>query len=93
VGIGKVAVSTNFAEVFNDLTSQTNSWIDGNGKWETGGNWSLGTAPFITDLADLITNAGSKTVTIDATTTNFPSTMTISNLLCQRLSTAPTRCS
>ncbi len=77
--IGKVAVSTNFADVYNFLTS-TNSWIDGTGKWETGGNWSSVTAPSTSDLANLITNAGNNTVTIDATTTNFPSTMTISNL-------------
>ena len=60
----------------------TNSWIDGNSKWENTNNWSLGMAPSINDSADLITNAGSNTVTIDATTSgNSPSTMTISNLL------------
>lgn len=57
-----------------------NSWIDGNGKWERGSNWSLSNAPSSFDSADLITNAGNSTVTIDAATTNSPSTMIISNL-------------
>jgi T5SS/PEP-CTERM-associated repeat protein len=79
VAISKIAVSTNYADVYNFLTP-TNSWTDGNGKWETGSNWSLSMAPSTFDLADLITNAGNNTVTIDATTTNTPSTMTIGNL-------------
>ena len=57
-----------------------NSWIDGNGKWEDGNNWSQLTAPSTADSADTITNDGNNTVTIDANTTNSPSTMTISNL-------------
>jgi T5SS/PEP-CTERM-associated repeat protein len=62
------------------LTVDTNRWINGsNGKWETGSNWSAG-APFINQPALLITNAASKTVTIDAITANSASTMTISNL-------------
>ncbi len=56
------------------------SWIDSNGKWENSNNWSLAFAPSVSDNADLITNAGNNTVTIDATTTNSPTTMTINNL-------------
>lgn len=56
----------------------TNSWTSGvGGKWETGGNWSAG-APSNTQSAELITNATSKTVTIDASTPI--GTLTISNL-------------
>ncbi len=63
------------------LAQSTNSWVGGLGKWETGTNWSLGIAPSSGDLADLITNGGNNTATIDATTaTNFPGTMTVSNL-------------
>jgi hypothetical protein len=40
----------------------------------------LSNAPSSFDLADLITNAGNNTVTIDAATASSPSTMTISNL-------------
>jgi hypothetical protein len=62
------------------MRAATNNWIDGSGKWETPGNWSLTTAPSSSDSADLITNAGNNTVTIDATTTNTPATLTINNL-------------
>lgn len=60
----------------------TNSWIDGNGKWETATNWSLGTAPSSSDAADLITNAGNNVVTIDLTTTTNAggASMTINNV-------------
>lgn len=58
----------------------TNSWQPGfSSKWETPFNWSLGVAPTNTHALILITNAATKTVIIDATTTNKP-TMTISNL-------------
>jgi T5SS/PEP-CTERM-associated repeat protein len=62
--------------------AQTNIWANtAGGKWETGANWSRGTAPSIADTADFVTNANSQTITIDATTSGgFPSTMTISNL-------------
>ncbi len=64
------------------LLSPTNSWIDGSGKWETATNWSSGVAPSLADSADSIGNAGNNTVTIDATTSsNFPNTLTISNLI------------
>lgn len=45
----------------------TNSWVGGSDKWETSGNWSAGT-PTPGNAVDLITNATSKTVTIDALT-------------------------
>src|SRR5207249_10256326 len=50
------------------------------GKCETNSNWSLGVAPSITQSFTSITNAPSKTVSIDAVTENFPGTLTISNL-------------
>ncbi|MGA2140338.1 MAG: fibronectin type III domain-containing protein [Verrucomicrobiia bacterium] len=64
------------------LLNLPDSWIDSaNGKWETAGSWSLGVPPSVFLLGVLVTNSGSKTVTVDATTvSNFPSTLTISNL-------------
>src|ERR1035437_4616229 len=62
----------------NALT--TNSWIDGSGKWENVANWSLGVAPSNNQSVVFITNALSKSVTIDAVTTNQTGVMTISNL-------------
>ncbi len=51
------------------------------GKWETSGNWSSG-APSTAYPAEYIANAGTKTVTIDATTAgSFPGTMLINNLI------------
>jgi T5SS/PEP-CTERM-associated repeat protein len=59
----------------------TNSWTDGSNKWENPADWSLGVAPSLADSSDYITNASTKTVTIDATTaTNFPSTMSVNYL-------------
>ncbi|MGD0059825.1 MAG: hypothetical protein ABSD58_10440 [Verrucomicrobiia bacterium] len=61
---------------------QTNSWINfSDGKWETATNWSLDSPPSANLSGALITNAGSKIVTIDAVTaSNYPGSMTISNL-------------
>ncbi len=71
-----------YGGVVNNGTILPNSWTDGNGKWETAGNWSVGSAPSTNDPADFITKAGNNTVTIDATTSgSFPSTLTINNLL------------
>ena len=54
--------------VFRILSPQ-NSWTNaGSGKWESATNWSLGRAPSASDGADFITNASTKTVTIDAAT-------------------------
>src|SRR3974390_3548183 len=62
------------------LQAQSNVWTNTvSGKWETATDWSLG-APSSSETV-LITNAATKTVTIDgATATNFTSTMTVSNL-------------
>ncbi|HVM60466.1 MAG TPA: hypothetical protein VMV72_06310 [Verrucomicrobiae bacterium] len=61
--------------------AQTNSWIDGTGKWETNSNWSAGVRPSSTQAGVFVTNASTKTVTIDALTSgSFPLSMTISNL-------------
>ncbi|HVM61706.1 MAG TPA: hypothetical protein VMV72_12660 [Verrucomicrobiae bacterium] len=59
----------------------TNSWTDGSGKWENTADWSLGVAPSTPDAAELITNANTGTVTIDAATaSNAPASLSISNL-------------
>ena len=59
----------------------TNSWKNAtSGKWETSSNWSLNHAPSSSDDSEYITNAATKTVTIDATTTNSTNTLTISGL-------------
>jgi hypothetical protein len=58
--------------------AQTNLWLDGSGKWETPANWSLG-LPSANESA-FVTNAGTKTVTLDATTvSSAPGSLTISN--------------
>src|SRR5262249_48910250 len=52
------------------------------GKWEVGPNWSLNVPPFPSLSLVLITNAGTKTVSTDATTASgFPSSLTVSNLI------------
>ncbi len=62
--------------------SGTNRWISAvSGKWETGANWSQAVAPFVGQPVILITNAGTKTVSQDATTAaSFPTTLTINDL-------------
>lgn len=86
VNNGSIVLSggtTNFHSTFSGsgivVTGNTNSWNDGTGKWETSGNWSLGN-PSVNDAADLITNTGNNTITMDTTTAGNPATMTISNL-------------
>jgi T5SS/PEP-CTERM-associated repeat protein len=63
----------------------TNSWTNvASGKWEDATNWSSGFVPFTNNVADLITNAGGETVTIDATTVlsnALNGCMTTSNLI------------
>jgi hypothetical protein len=63
-------------------TGSTNNWTNSvSGKWENGTNWSLNVPPYIGHSLVSITNAGTKTVINDAiTASQFPSTMTISNL-------------
>src|ERR1017187_3576771 len=64
------------------VTASSNTWISAaSGKWETAANWSGNQAPSSSDSTDSIVNATTKTVTIDATTINTPSTLVISNLL------------
>ncbi|MCG3148723.1 MAG: hypothetical protein PCFJNLEI_02168 [Verrucomicrobiae bacterium] len=59
--------------------AQNNSYISGSsGIWQTGGNWSLGVAPDGTQTAVFLTNATTKTVTIDSSTPS--GNLTISNL-------------
>src|SRR5262249_18982631 len=62
---------------------KTNSWTNSvSGKWEVGPNWSLNVPPFPSLSLVSVTNAGTKTVSTDATTASgFPSTLTISNLV------------
>ncbi|HWX20171.1 MAG TPA: immunoglobulin domain-containing protein [Candidatus Binatia bacterium] len=59
----------------------TNPWIaNASAKWETASNWGLAVPPGYTQWA-LITNAGTKQVTIDATTSgSFSNSMTVTNL-------------
>jgi T5SS/PEP-CTERM-associated repeat protein len=77
---GTVKFFSTFQNNGTFLTVDTNRWISASsGKWETAGNWSSG-APSINQPLLLITNAATKTVTIDATTMNSPSTLSISNL-------------
>jgi uncharacterized repeat protein (TIGR03803 family) len=71
-----------FALIPIPQNTSTNTWISGlDGKWETSTNWSNGAAPSLADSADTITNANTKTVTIDSVSTNTPGVMTISNLI------------
>ena len=62
-------------------TPNNNYWINSaGGKWETTANWSRG-QPSSTQPYLFITNANTKTVLVDSTTSgSFSSTMTISNL-------------
>ncbi|HVM60606.1 MAG TPA: PEP-CTERM sorting domain-containing protein [Verrucomicrobiae bacterium] len=73
IGLGLAITTTQAA---------SNSWTSGgNGFWDLDSRWSLGAAPTSDDSADLITNATSKTVTVDATDSAFfPQELTISNL-------------
>jgi hypothetical protein len=61
-------------------SAQVNTWTNnGNGKWEAATNWSAG-APSLGESL-FITNANTKTVTVDATTSGvFSNTLVVSNL-------------
>ncbi|HUI06625.1 MAG TPA: hypothetical protein VL486_06430 [Verrucomicrobiae bacterium] len=63
------------------VRAQTNSWTDGTSKWEVSTNWSRFLAPSTNDVSDRINNAGTNAITIDAITTNWPSALTINNLV------------
>ncbi len=66
-------------DVENVEAQTTNSWRFLSGKWELGTNWTINLPPTNNSFV-FITNATTKTVTIDAVTTNSPTTMTITNL-------------
>ncbi|MGD0061074.1 MAG: hypothetical protein ABSD58_16800 [Verrucomicrobiia bacterium] len=69
----------------NPLPGQAfgNSWTNGvSGKWETAMNWNFSVsapsaAPSNCDPADLITNAGNKTVTLDAVTAGYTTNLSV----------------
>ena len=77
-----VAIGLSLIAVSAQATVATNSWISGTSDyWDESGDWSLGTAPAITDTADFITNITSKVVLIDdVDTLDYSGTLTISNL-------------
>ncbi len=71
--------------------AQANSWSNtaAVGFWHDSTNWSLGVAPSSDQTGVFVTNAGTKTVTIDATTSgSHPGTMTVSNLTVGGVGTA-----
>ena len=51
--------------------AQTNSWIDGSDYWDVDEDWSLGVAPSSSQFGIFITNATSKTVTLDSDDSSF----------------------
>ncbi|MBW8863647.1 MAG: hypothetical protein JF609_01755 [Verrucomicrobia bacterium] len=63
------------------VSAQVNSWTNPtNGDWDQATNWSLGVLPDGSQSV-LITNSPSKSVAINPSTpTNFPGSMTVSNL-------------
>src|SRR5207249_1177165 len=66
-------------EVNGGVGVGTNSWVTTvNGLWGDTPNWSLFTPPDVTQLATVITNASSKTATINAAT--LAGNLLISNL-------------
>jgi hypothetical protein len=85
VGSYNVAVSNSFGSVTSSaallMLAGTAVWTNpASGKWENASNWIGGTLPGSTQSV-FIVNAGSKTVSIDATTAgSFSNTMTVSNL-------------
>jgi hypothetical protein len=72
------AITLGIALTLTARAQTTNSWTGGNDKWESTNNWSGLVAPSTTDSADLITNAGNNTVTIDNATPS--ANLTINNL-------------
>jgi T5SS/PEP-CTERM-associated repeat protein len=65
----------------SNVLSEANSWTNSaSGKWEVPANWSKGVAPTTAHVAIIISNAPSKTVTIDNVTTNTPGNLTINYL-------------
>ena len=83
-------VTIGFSLVVLSAHAATNSWNSTlSDFWDEDTRWSLGHAPAIADAAEFITNATTKTVTIDDTDTLFfQSTLTISNLTVMGTGTA-----
>jgi hypothetical protein len=66
--------------MLGDAFGDTNSWLGGDGNWQTQIDWSLNQIPN-SGQAIAITNTGNFAVTIDdQTASNSPTTMTISSL-------------
>lgn len=79
--VGSIAVLFGGFEVDVVAAQTTNSWISvGAGNWQNAGNWSAG-VPSNNQALVQITNATTKGVFFNGSTTNFPGTLTISNLL------------
>jgi hypothetical protein len=78
----RTIIAIGFSLVVVNAQAATNSWISGvSDFWDVDSRWSLGHSPAIADTADFITNATTKTVTIDNTDSAFfQSELTISNL-------------
>jgi hypothetical protein len=69
-----------WAGVCGPVLGQTNSWLGGDGTWETKNNWSLNKRP-AGDQDIVITNTGTFTVTVDDQTVSVhPSPMTAHSL-------------
>ena len=79
---GQIAVGVFLCGLFAAINAKAavNSWTNANSaKWETPANWSAGAPGAAQSI--YITNANSKTVTIDATTSgSFSNTMSINDL-------------
>jgi len=78
----RTIIAIGFTLVVVNAQAATNRWNSGaSDYWDIDTRWSAGHAPAIGDFADFITNAASKTVTIDNTdAASFQSELTISNL-------------
>ncbi len=78
----KRIIAIGLALIAANAQASTNKWsYGGSDYWDIDSRWSLGSAPSISDNADFITNAISKTVTVDDTDTSFfPNELTVSNL-------------
>ncbi len=69
---------TNTVVGVGSADTPANSWINSDdGRWDDGANWSLAVPPKSDQLGVFITNQNTKTVTIDAATTNASGTMTV----------------
>jgi hypothetical protein len=81
-GTAGIGILVSLGLVITSTQAATNSWIfGGNDFWDTTSRWSLGAAPTSNDSADVITNASSKTITVDDVDSGFfPQELTISNL-------------